>query len=74
MRSASAPSADRSGGCNESTIVHGGPRGRLRLVGKADVEDATAHRSLYCEMVELYQAANGDQGWPEYDPAINCNN
>ena len=46
----------------------------LGLVGKADVEDATAHGSLYCEMVELYQATNGDQGWPEYDPAINCNN
>ena len=46
----------------------------LGWAGKADVEDATAHGSLYCDMVALYESSNGDQGWPAYDPAINCNN
>jgi len=46
----------------------------LGLAGKADVEDATAHGSLYCDMVALYESSNGELGWPPYDPAINCNN
>jgi len=44
----------------------------LGLAGKADVEDATAHGSLYCDMVALYESSNGELGWPPYDPNIKC--
>jgi hypothetical protein len=44
----------------------------LGLAGNADVEDATAHGSLHCDMVALYESSNGELGWPPYDPEINC--
>jgi len=44
----------------------------LGLAGKADVQEAEAHGSEYCEMVELYESSNGELGWPPYDPDINC--
>lgn len=44
----------------------------LGLAGKADVQEAEAHGSEYCEMVELYESSNGELGWPPYDPEINC--
>jgi len=46
----------------------------LGWAGKADLADAKDHASDYCDMVALYESSNGDQGWPAYDPAINCNN
>ena len=46
----------------------------LGLAGKADVQEAEAHGSEYCDMVALYESSNGELGWPPYDPAINCNN
>jgi hypothetical protein len=46
----------------------------LGLAGNADVQEAEAHGSLYCEMVALYESSNGELGWPAYEPAINCNN
>jgi hypothetical protein len=45
----------------------------LGLAGKADVQEAEAHGSEYCEMVELYESSNGELGWPAYDPNIHCN-
>jgi len=44
----------------------------LGLAGKADVQEAEAHGSLYCDMVELYESSNGELGWPPYDPDIKC--
>ena len=44
----------------------------LGWAGNADVQEAEAHGSLYCDMVELYESSNGELGWPPYDPQINC--
>ncbi len=44
----------------------------LGLAGKADVQEAEAHGSEYCDMVALYESSNGELGWPPYDPEIKC--
>ena len=38
----------------------------LAFVGTFDRQDAQNQEDLYCEMVNLHQDTNGDQGWPDY--------
>ena len=40
--------------------------------GRADLEEATDHGSLYCRMTALHGSSGGDLGWPPYDPRIEC--
>jgi|GEM_PF-2957749 len=36
-------------------------------------EDARRDRDLYCEMVLLYEATDGEYGWPDYrDERSEC--
>jgi len=36
------------------------------LVGSSDYDSAVTERKHYCEMVALYKATDGENGWPAY--------
>ena len=43
------------------------------LVASMTNEDARRDRDLYCEMVLLYEATDGEYGWPDYrDEREDC--
>lgn len=44
----------------------------LVYVGTLDAQQVRHESSLYCEMVELYQASGGDYGWPAYRGEGEC--
>lgn len=44
----------------------------LGLVGNMDLEEAVQQNKTYCEMVKLYADSDGENGWPAYNPDIEC--
>jgi len=43
----------------------------LGIAGRGDMEDAIAEQAHYCDMVQLYKASNGENGWPNYK-GVDC--
>jgi hypothetical protein len=42
------------------------------LVGESDYNAAEQEEKTYCEMVDIHDASGGINGWPPYNPSINC--
>ena len=43
----------------------------LGIAGRGDMEDAISEQAHYCDMVQLYKASNGENGWPNYK-GVDC--
>ena len=42
------------------------------LAGTLDIESEIRSQDLYCEMTALYEASNGQHGWPAYKEGVKC--
>lgn len=38
----------------------------MAIVSTMDYQDEVKQQSRYCEMVELFESSNGENGWPDY--------
>lgn len=50
-------------------LTHGGAvliGALVVILGSMTEDDLQRDRDLYCEMVQLYEATDGDYGWPDY--------
>jgi len=39
----------------------------LHFFGDSDFQDKIENEVIYCKMVNMYQASNGEVGWPDYE-------
>lgn len=44
----------------------------MLITGGADYEEAKRAEAEYCAMVQLYKDSRGEEGWPAYNPRVDC--